>query len=89
VWIQRAATSIIRGLEHLYCGERLTDLGLFSLEQKRLQGHLTETFQYFRGAYKQERDQSFIQYNTDKTMGNGFKLKERKFRLDVRKEFFT
>jgi len=78
-----------RGLEHLSCEDRLRELGQFSLEKSRLQGDLLGAFQYLKGPYRNDGENLYSKACCDRTSGNGFKLKEDRFRLDIRKKFFT
>ena len=86
--IQRRVTKKIPGMEHLPSEDRLRELGLYSLEKKRLWGDLRVAIWYLKGPVRTKGIGSLTQSVVIGQRGNGFKLKELRFRLDVRK-FFT
>ncbi|GAB0186583.1 hypothetical protein GRJ2_001123600 [Grus japonensis] len=85
--VQRRATKLIRGLEHLSYEDRLRELGLFSLEKAL--GRSYRSLPVPEGAYRKAGEGLFTRACSDRTRGNRFKLKEGRFRLDIRKKFFT
>jgi len=67
------------GLEQKSYSEQQRELGLFSGEKRRLGGDLVTLSNCLEGCWP------LLQGDSDRTRGNGLKLHQGRFRLDIRR----
>ena len=76
----------MRGLAY---EERLSRLGLYSLEFRRMRGDLIETYKIMKGIDKIEAGRLFPQAGETRTKGQGLKIRGSRFRTELRRNFLT
>ena len=87
--VQRRFTRMLPGLGGMPYEDRLRELGLFSLERRRLRGDLIEVYKMLRGIDRVDSQRLFPRAEMVATRGHRFKVWGGKYRSDVRGKFFT
>ena len=80
---------MIRSLETKPYEERLKELGMFSLEKRRLRRDMIALFKYLKSCHTEEGQDLFFIIPECKTRNNGLKIPEARLWLDIRKNLQT
>ena len=74
------------GLAHK---ERLSWLGLYSLEFRTVRGNLTESYKILTGLDRLDSERMFPMGAESITRSHSFRIRGKPFRTEVRRNFFT
>ena len=87
--VRRRALKLVKGLENKSCEERLRELGLFSLEKRRLGGDLPVLYSKLKGGSRGMGIVLFSQAPSHKTRTKTLQLYQGRLSLVIMKNFFT
>ena len=86
--VQRFATRLVPELRGMSYEERLRELNLTSLEDRRVRGDMITTFKILKGIDRVDKDSLFNTRGT-RTRGHRWKLSAQMSHRDIRKNFFS
>ena len=86
--VQARATKLVPSIRHKGYQRRLADLGLFTLEQRRLRGLLIETFKILRG-FSGLDPASVFELSVNRTRNHGYKVVPPRFNTVLYRDFPT
>ena len=87
--VQRRFIRLIPEMRGLDYEERLSRLGLYSLEFRRMRGDLKETYKIMKGMDRVGVERFFLLRKDSRTRGHSLKIKGERFRTELRRNFFT
>ena len=89
--VQRRATKLVSAIRELTYPERLQELQLYSLEQRRLRGDLIETFKILNGFERVDQNKFFKIATVTETRGHDLKLFKPRLQKSLRwrQDFFS
>ena len=86
---QRRFTRLIPGMASLSYEERLSWLGLYSLEFRKVKGDLIETYKILTGLDRVDSEKMFPMVGEFRTRDRSLRIRGKPFRTEARRNFFT
>ena len=88
--MQQRATKLVQCIEHLSYEERLTELNLYSLAQRRQRGDMTTVYKIMHGMIDIQVEKLFHMSDITHTRGHTLKIKMPKAcKTDIRRDAFS